>query len=269
MNTLKQPQPPTPSTQSGFTLIECLLAIIIVSVLMVAIAPAVVLSTATRLQARRVELATQAARTYVDGVRSGSIATPNFIVVLNELNTVTNSDGTTTKAFDSKRDLFSQVTGPGAIALTCPDATPQATGTVSAQSDYCYNAPPTAPSNTYQSLYCVNLDGKGCAGSNNRSSKNMIVQAFRSATSATDTGSGGYILGVRVYRLDSFDGSGTTLQKTQQTNKRMATFTGGAGDRTSPLVELTTEIAPAAQSNDPSGRWKELCKRLGGAGCPQ
>lgn len=269
MNTLKQPQPPIPSTQSGFTLIECLLAIIIVSVLLVAIAPAVVISTATRLQARRVELATQAARTYVDGVRSGSIATPNFIVVLNELNTVTNQDGTTSKVFDSKRDIFSQVAAPPAIAITsCPNATPQPSGSVSAQSDYCFNKPQAPFDNQYYSLYCVNLDGSGCIGSNNRGSKNMIVQAFRSASSSTDTGSGGYILGVRVYRLDSFDGSGTLLQKTQNTQKRMATFTGGVGDRKSPLVELTTEIAPASQ-NDPSGRWKELCKRLGGAGCPQ
>ncbi|MBD2125336.1 hormogonium polysaccharide secretion pseudopilin HpsB [Microcoleus sp. ZQ-A2] len=261
MNTPKQQQPPTPSTQSGFTLIECLLAIIIVGVLMVAIAPAVVLSTATRLQARRVELATQAARTYVDGVRSGSIATPNFIVVMNEVN---NSN-----QFDSKRDtLFSQVIAPSAISLTCPDATPQAPGTSSAQSDYCYNALPTAPSTTKQSLYCVNLDGKGCAGSNNRSSKNMIVQSFRSASSATDPGSGGYVLGVRVYRLDVFDGSGTPLKKTAPTNRRTATYTGGVGDNKAPLVELTTEIAPATPQTDPSGRWKALCNRLGGPGCP-
>jgi prepilin-type N-terminal cleavage/methylation domain-containing protein len=270
MNTLKQQQPPTPSIESGFTLIECLIAIIIVGVLMVAIAPAVVLATATRLQARRVELATQAARTYVDGVRSGSIATPNFIVVLNELNTVTNPDGTTTKTFDSKRNVFSQVTAPGAILLTCPDATPQTPGTSSAQSDYCYNALPTAPSTTKQSLYCINLDGQGCAGSNNRSSKNMIVQAFRSASSTTDTGSGGYILGVRVYRLDAFDGSNTVLKTTpMNNNRRTATYTAGVGDNKAPLVELTTEIAPATTGIDPSRRWKELCKRLGGAGCPQ
>lgn len=252
MNTLKQPQLPTPSTQSGFTLIECLLAIIIVSVLMVAIAPAVVISTATRLQARRVELATQAARTYVDGVRSGSIATPNFIP-------------------EDLTKPISEVKAPPAISLTptlCAQAPPPPPGTTSyPQSHYCVNNP-TGPSTSYYSLYCVNLDGQGCTGSNNRSSKNMIVQAFRSAKSTTDTGNGGYILGVRVYRLDSFDGSNAMLKKTQQTNKRMATFTGGAGDRTSPLVELTTEIGPAAQSNDPSGRWKSLCSRLGGCNTP-
>ncbi len=273
MNTLKQQQPPTPSIESGFTLIECLLAIIIVGVLMVAIAPAVVLSAATRLQARRVELATQAARTYVDGVRSGSIATPNFIVVLDEVKTVTNPDSSTSKQFDPKRDTaFSTVKAPDARSLTCPIPT---AGT-SPQGYYCLNA--TAPSATDQSLYCINLDGGGCDSSKARSSKNMIVQAFRSVTpnpttptspNLSDNGSQGYILGVRVYRLDVFDGSGVPLKKTQETNRRTATYTGGVGDRTSPLVEFTTEIAPAGNPNDPSRRWNALCNRIGGPGCPK
>ena len=269
MNTLKQQQPPTPSIESGFTLIECLIAIIIVGVLMVAIAPAVVLATATRLQARRVELATQSARTYVDGVRSGSIATPNFIQVLNEVNLTNPSDA----KFDPKRDLFSQVPAPFAVSITsCPDR--QASGTSSA-SDYCFNNS-TGPSTSYFSLYCINFDGNGCA--NNRSSKNMIVQAFRSSTPSptnptspnpSDNGSQGYILGVRVYRLDAFDGSGVPLKKTQQTNRRTATYTAGVGDNKAPLVELTTEIAPTATAqSDPSGRWKSLCSRLGGCTSP-
>jgi hypothetical protein len=104
----------------------------------------------------------------------------------------------------------------------------------------------------------------------------MIVQAFRSVTpdptdltkpNPLDNGTKGYILGVRVYRLDAFDGSGTSLKKTQQTNRRTATYTAGVGDRQSPLVELTTEIAPATQ-NDPSGKWKSLCSRLGGCKPP-
>jgi type II secretory pathway pseudopilin PulG len=226
---------------------------------MVAIAPAVVLSVGTRLQARRVELATQAARTYVDGVRSGSIATPNFIKVLNEVN-LTNPSA---PKFDPKRDIFSQVTSPAAISLaSCTIPTSTTGGTSSPQGYYCYNKLPTDMSDreTYQSLYCVNLDGGGCA-SNSRSSKNMIVQAFRIASSATDTGSGGYVMGVRVYRLDVFDGSNTVLKKTQETSRRTATYTAGVGDRTSPLVELTTEIAPATQT-DPSGRWEVVLRRL-------
>jgi prepilin-type N-terminal cleavage/methylation domain-containing protein len=61
------------SKQSGFTIIESLVAIIVVGILMTAIAPTIVLSVATRVQARRVELAADAAQSYIDGVRSGTI----------------------------------------------------------------------------------------------------------------------------------------------------------------------------------------------------
>lgn len=60
----------------GYTIIESLVAMIVVSVLMIAIAPVMAFSVATRVQARRVELATQAARTYIDTLRSGAIASP-------------------------------------------------------------------------------------------------------------------------------------------------------------------------------------------------
>ncbi|MEG4867049.1 MULTISPECIES: prepilin-type N-terminal cleavage/methylation domain-containing protein [unclassified Microcoleus] len=61
----------------GYTIIESLVAMIVVSVLMIAIAPVMAYSVATRVQARRVELATQAARTYIDTLRSGAIASPS------------------------------------------------------------------------------------------------------------------------------------------------------------------------------------------------
>jgi len=62
--------------QSGFTIIESLVAIVVLGILLSAIAPVIILSTATRVQARRVELATQAARAYIDGIKSGVIKSP-------------------------------------------------------------------------------------------------------------------------------------------------------------------------------------------------
>ncbi|MDJ0673848.1 MAG: hormogonium polysaccharide secretion pseudopilin HpsB [Calothrix sp. MO_167.B42] len=64
------------SGESGFTIIESLIAMVVVSVLMVAVAPVVVFSAATRVQSKRVELATQAAKTYIEGVRAGAIGAP-------------------------------------------------------------------------------------------------------------------------------------------------------------------------------------------------
>jgi len=61
------------SRDGGYTIIESLVAMIVVSVLMIAIAPVMAFSVATRVQARRVELATQAARTYIDALRTGAI----------------------------------------------------------------------------------------------------------------------------------------------------------------------------------------------------
>jgi prepilin-type N-terminal cleavage/methylation domain-containing protein len=57
----------------GYTIIESLVAMIVVSVLMIAIAPVMAFSVATRVQARRTELATQAAKTYIDALRTGAI----------------------------------------------------------------------------------------------------------------------------------------------------------------------------------------------------
>jgi len=73
MTKQKQHQNLSQSRDGGYTIIESLVAMIVVSVLMIAIAPVMAFSVATRVQARRVELATQAARTYIDALRTGAI----------------------------------------------------------------------------------------------------------------------------------------------------------------------------------------------------
>jgi prepilin-type N-terminal cleavage/methylation domain-containing protein len=73
MKSRKQKQPYPQSSQAGFTIIESLLAIIIVTILMVALGPVIVMSVAARVQAKRVERASNATRTYLDAVRSGTI----------------------------------------------------------------------------------------------------------------------------------------------------------------------------------------------------
>ncbi|HAA33023.1 MAG TPA: hypothetical protein DCE56_41525, partial [Cyanobacteria bacterium UBA8553] len=76
MSQHSQQQLSTQSSQSGFTIIESLLALMVVAALLVAISPVLVLATANRVQAKRVELATNAAKAYIDGVRSGTIVPP-------------------------------------------------------------------------------------------------------------------------------------------------------------------------------------------------
>ena len=69
----QQQQNLSKSREGGYTIIESLVAMIVVSVLMIAIAPVMAFSVATRVQARRMELATQAARAYIDALRTGAV----------------------------------------------------------------------------------------------------------------------------------------------------------------------------------------------------
>ncbi|MEG4594797.1 hormogonium polysaccharide secretion pseudopilin HpsB [Microcoleus sp. F8_C2] len=75
MTKQKQHQNLSQPRDGGYTIIESLVAMIVVSVLMIAIAPVMAYSVATRVQARRIELATMAARTYIDALRVGAIRT--------------------------------------------------------------------------------------------------------------------------------------------------------------------------------------------------
>jgi type II secretory pathway pseudopilin PulG len=73
---IKRQQPQSSSHKSqeaGYTIIESLVAMIVVSVLMIAIAPVMAFSVATRVQAKRIEMATQAAKTYIEALRSEAL----------------------------------------------------------------------------------------------------------------------------------------------------------------------------------------------------
>ncbi|MEW6491351.1 MAG: hormogonium polysaccharide secretion pseudopilin HpsB [Cyanobacteriota bacterium] len=233
----KQKLPSVSSAQSGFTIIECLLAIIIVAILMVAVSPAIVLSVATRVQARRVELATQAAQTYIDGLRAGKIPPPPYGVVMKPDLTQNPSNA----------NLLNTFAAPQGGALTCPP--PLAAGDQPTVTNvYCKD------NSGYQfgTLYCVDLDREaGCTKGD------FVVQGFRSFTAdptnpaqpnLSDDGSQGYLLGIRVYRADaimSLNGPFKTSGNSQTVPgkaRKAATFTGGVGDRAAPLVETTTTI---------------------------
>jgi prepilin-type N-terminal cleavage/methylation domain-containing protein len=237
-----------PSTQFGFTIVESLVAIIIVGVLMVSIAPVIALSVATRVQSRRLELATQAARTYIDGVRSGKIAPPRARRVLAEVDT-TNPNQT---KFTPQRDIFAAIPAPPATFPANCISDPNNPNSIY---PYCQN---DISLTGLGSLYCVDFDADGGCTSN--SSKDMVIQAFRSATAITDTGSSGYLLGVRVYRADAFNGNPlqSTKNRLDDGRNKVAAVAAGTGDRYAPLVEMTTEVRGTGTNYD------ALCQRLGG-----
>ncbi|WP_293146602.1 MULTISPECIES: prepilin-type N-terminal cleavage/methylation domain-containing protein [unclassified Microcoleus] len=188
MTKRQQQQNLPPSQDGGYTIIESLVAMIVVSVLMIAIAPVMAFSVATRVQARRVELATQAAKTYIDALRTGTI----------------------------------KFGGSG-----FPTAAPA--------NDLASAAPPAVGD-----TYCVNMNGGGCEPNSN---KGFYVQGAwlnQNATAGNDPTSKGYQLLVRVYRADSFAG-GVTLRPPKTATKQ-SVVGSGLGDKTIPVVEMSTEI---------------------------
>src|SRR6476646_11004369 len=201
----------TLSSQGGFTILESLIAIVVVAILLTAIAPVIVLSVATRVQARRVELGTQAARAYIDGLRSGSITPP-----LPATATVS-TDPTT----------FTSYAAPTPSALTCGN------------NAYC-----TAPA-TAIGLYC--FDGNSDGICQNNKPNDLIVQAVRYNSTSVDA-TRGYLLGVRVYRADAFRDTNPILRSDTSASGRRAqqTFRGTLGQRKSPIIELTTEVKASA-----------------------
>ncbi|NEQ39109.1 MAG: type II secretion system protein [Okeania sp. SIO3I5] len=203
-----QPNRPQ-SPEAGYTLIESLVAMIMVSALMAAIAPVIALSVGTRVQARRVELAVQAARSYIDRVRSGEIDAPKMALV----------DPAATK----------DIAGPG--NLECPeppDPKAYCTTTVNASS-------------VESALYCVDGgDGGDCTGI-----ADMVVYAvgFNHTSIATD----GYKLFLRVYRGSGVAGSTLSDEviSTSVSNTGLATRNG---ETEKPLFTTQTEITPIDNS---------------------
>ncbi|MBD2254130.1 hormogonium polysaccharide secretion pseudopilin HpsB [Nostoc parmelioides] len=236
----KKQQQKTSCSDSGFTIIESLVAIIVVAILLTAIAPVLVLSTATRVQARRVELATQAAKTFIDGIRAGTIAVP--------------SDITPVLAASTSSDPRRISNIPAVAATASTPAIPAITGR---PQDYLINTTkmPVPTTSTRTSLYCFNKNGSISDRSDPACTSDLFyIQANRlvQGTGVND----GYRLGIRVYRAD-VDFSKPLTASTTTTKNTQNPFTGSLGDRQAPLLEMTTDISSTSTS------FKALCQRLG------
>lgn len=226
------------SAESGFTIIESLVAIIIVSILLVAIAPVLTLSVANRMQSKKVEAATKAAQGYVDSIRAdtGSLAVHPPAMV-------------------KTTATFSGYAAPSGTSLTCNTA-----------NAYC-----TAPQ---KNLFCV--DGNGDGKCTNTSHKDLIVQGFgyipngsqvANQADNVDKGFRSYKLGVRVYRADAFvTGSGTNLKKAKDGKVGSAQSTVGSIKKVAPLIEMTTDIA-FDRDNANITTFRKLCTSATVTGC--
>lgn len=209
----------TPSPEGGYTIIESLVAMIMVAALMVAVAPIVVFSVGTRVQARRIELGAQAARSYIDSVRSGTAEGPG-------------RSGEGQSVGLDKENPPNPATSATDID-GCNDGT------------YCDEL-------ANKRLYCVDGDGDGKC--KKTSLTDMIVQAVSkggdgfekvvdgSAAPNTANYEMGYQMLVRVYRADAF------LETTLEAGTQQSAVTNAIGNRRLPLVEMITEIGPKEDS---------------------
>ncbi|MCC5608096.1 hormogonium polysaccharide secretion pseudopilin HpsB [Nostoc sp. CHAB 5834] len=242
-----------PADESGFTIIESLVAIVIVAILMAAIAPAIVISTATRVQSRRVELATQATKTFIDGIRTGAITAPSAVI-----------DGTLAAPTSAAPRRVSDVAAIPAVAAVAATATtpaipakPLIPAITGRPQDYLINTTNMPAPTSATALYCFNKNGTITNPSNPACSSDLFyIQAGRivQSTGAND----GYRLAIRIYRAD-VDFSKTLKASTDTTKDIQKTFTGGLGDRQAPLIEMTTDIGNSNTT------FQALCRRLGTA----
>lgn len=208
---------------SGYTLLESIMAIVVAGILITSVAPMLALTTAARVQARRVDQATQALRAYVDGVRGGVLPPPGKFVV-QDPNVEFKSP---TYGFDPATSLVNYVTAtdrdPGTLVDTNgngfsvndpQDLVIQAIRPISCP-------PPASPSPVPAARV------PSCT----RNSPEEIEQARRQ----------GFIMAIRVYRADSF-ANGQTPSETEQSN----VFIGNLGSTARPLVSTFAEVFPNA-----------------------
>ncbi len=197
------------SNRSGFTIIESLVAIIVAGILMTAIAPTIVLSVATRVQARRVELAVDASKSYIDGVRTNTIDVSNL---------PSNSE---VKSYNA----------PQQGTLTCTTA-----------NDYC-----TSPQTNLYCID-GDADGN-CSSTNSRDMIVQAFRYNKNSTDPEDGYSLGvrvyradaFKSGIILKALKDKDSNNNNY-------KKQSTFTGGTGLKSiqTPLIEATTEISSGA-----------------------
>jgi len=202
---MQLPQKHNINKDAGFTIMESLIAMVVVSSLMLAISPVLILSASTRVQSRRVELSAQIARSFIDGVRSGRIKAEDITTVNININ----------QNALSSRNITNSTDG------------------------YLISSASMAAPTSEAGLYCVQSDGTIQPPENNCENRLFFIQASRTSINGSDP-KDGYRLAVRVYRRD-IDFMKPVLANTNTTKNTQAVV--GSGNKQAPLVEIIADIA--------------------------
>lgn len=221
--------------ESGFSLLESLIAVAVVSILIVAIAPMVALSTSARINARRIDQATQAARSYVDAVRGGVINVALFPDNLVK----------STPNAQSQYVFEDPVTPSNSIQAPTTTTFPPST--------ICNNSlANNVPTGKVPGI-CIDTNGNGFSVND---PQDLIVQPMRSgplsssSTVTTDLKSQGYWIAVRVYRADALAGTAALRTGTEASCATSKTPFASTASITCPLVTLRSQILPTTNANN-------------------
>jgi prepilin-type N-terminal cleavage/methylation domain-containing protein len=229
-----------PRQQGGFTLIESLVAIIILSLTVVSVFPPIFWATATRVQNRRAEQAIQLAQSEIDRVRVA----------------VERNKGTVG---------VSQLP-PKVGATLKPDApapTTIAAGKLRSAVPGCNNDDGNQAINVGD-VILVDTDPEP-PGSTTPCAPEFMVQTFRGTGVPTDdalTAPDGFVMGVRVYSINARKSieAGTA-------QKGPGTLRAGNGLGTQQFKPLTTQYSTIVRANksDSLGIYRQLCTAAGQA----
>jgi prepilin-type N-terminal cleavage/methylation domain-containing protein len=224
-----------PDQTSGFTLIESLVAVIIVTITVVSVLPPIFWATATRVQNRRAEQAVQLAQAEIERVRAlverGSYKREDLPPV----------DG-------SRSDIRE------ASTTTAPPAT--ASGIVRSTTANCKSNFDAAQPTDVKQYIAVDTDP------NNGCKPEFMVQVFRSAGtlpdgSATDAAPDAFTIGVRVYAEPAFG----TLNRSGVLETKSARLRGSSGlgqQSTRPMAVLYGTVV-RSRTGSALGIYKKLC----------
>ncbi len=208
----------------GVTLLESIVAMLVVGILMTSIAPLIALSAAARVQARRVDQATQAARGFLDKVaaRTSAVTSPSFPDALKVPSNGEDCSAGTAYTFDCVR-------APGGSGISPSD--------LSALND-------------------VRVDGNG-NGFSVFDPQDFVIQPMRNdSTLNFGGGASGFEAAVRVYRADAFaplDSDPSQLGGTWNGEELLkgyepacisaqVVFTASLGNKSCPLVFMKADI---------------------------
>ncbi len=218
--------------ETGFTILESLVAAVVVGILIVSIAPMVALSTSARVNARRIDQATQAGRSYIDAVRGGVIDVTNFpnsLVI-------------------SQPNAQNQYSFEDPAALLDPTRTVQPpTITSFPPASICNNSLATNVPGGKVPGICVDANGNGFSVDD---PQDFFIQPMRSgplssvATASTDLKNQGFWLAIRVYRADALSTSaaGAPRVGTEPECAQSKTPFSSTGTSRCPIVTMRSQI---------------------------